>query len=73
MLLRGVFEFSSGCAAAAGGRYGFALCAAAVGHCGLSAAMQVRFALGSGLSVKPYLVSKCVGGAVITLLAVIFG
>ncbi len=73
VLLRGVFEFSSGCAAAAGGRYGFALCAAAVGHCGLSAAMQVRFALGSGLSVKPYLVSKCVGGAVITLLAVIFG
>lgn len=73
VLLRGAFEFSSGCAAAADGKYGFVLCAAAVGHCGLSAAMQVRFALGNGLSVKPYLISKCVGCAVITMLAVVFG
>lgn len=73
-ILKSVLEFSSGCAAAAKtGVFSFPIIAFAVGHTGLSVALQVRSVVANKLSIRPFLLGKLICCSVMTLLAVIFG
>ena len=73
-LVKSVLEFSSGCATAVrAGRAALPLIAFSIGFTGISVMLQVKSVIESKLSVKPFLVGKIISGAVMTLLAVIFG
>lgn len=72
-VIRSLFEFSSGCAAAAKSEYPFVICAFALGFSGLSVLMQVSRVLSGKLSAKPFFAAKLINAAIMTLLSVIIG
>jgi hypothetical protein len=73
-ITKALLEFSSGCAAAAKlARYSLAVSAFSLGWCGLSVALQVQTAVGNRLSIRLFFLGRLVSGAVMTILAVIFG
>ncbi len=73
-VIRGILEFSSGCAAGAKcGYLSLPLIAFAIGQTGLCVALQVKSIIGSSLSIRPYFTGKLISCAFMVAMAVIFG
>lgn len=69
-VIKGIFEFSTGCSTAARDRATtLPLCGFFVGFSGLSVAAQVKSCGGRSLSAKPYFALKCLQGALLFVFA----